>query len=51
MGRKNKKATALINARSIGYVGRKDYSLFNPLQWFERTSKEKKKFGRSKEAF
>lgn len=46
-----KKATALINARSIGYVGRKDYSLFNPLQWFERTSKEKKKFGRSKEAF
>lgn len=37
-----KKATALINARSIGYVGRKDYSLFNPLQWFERTSKEKK---------
>ena len=31
-----KKAAELINARSIGYVGRKDYSLFNPLQWFER---------------
>lgn len=36
-----KKAAELINARSIGYVGRKDYSLFNPLQWFERISKEK----------
>ena len=37
-----KEALELINARSIGYVGRKDYSLFNPLQWFERISKEKK---------
>lgn len=36
-----KKAVELINARSIGYIGRKDYSLFNPLQWFERISKEK----------
>ncbi len=36
-----KKAVELINARSIGYIGRKDYSLFNPLQWFERVSKER----------
>lgn len=31
----------LMNVRSIGYVGRKDYSLFNPLQWFGRISEEK----------
>lgn len=31
----------LLNVRSIGYVGRKDYSLFNPLQWFGRISEEK----------
>ena len=36
-----KKTAELINIRSISYVGRKDYSLFNPLQWFERISKEK----------
>lgn len=29
-------ALILLNARSIGYVGRKDYSLFCPLKWFER---------------
>lgn len=38
---KIKKTSELINVRDIGYVGRKDYSLFNPLQWFKRISKEK----------
>lgn len=35
------KAVELLNARSIGYVGRKDYSLFYPLKWFERIAKNK----------
>ncbi|BFL48214.1 ATP-binding protein [Lactonifactor longoviformis] len=35
------RARELLNARSIGYVGRKDYSLFNPLQWFERIAAER----------
>jgi len=36
------KAVELLNARSIGYVGRKDYSLFNPLQWFERIAEKER---------
>lgn len=32
-------ANELLNARSISYVGRKDYSLFTPLYWFERVAK------------
>lgn len=33
-------ATELLSARSISYVGRKDYSLFYPLHWFERAAKK-----------
>lgn len=33
---KIRRSLELLNARSIGYVGYKDYSLFNPLKWFER---------------
>lgn len=33
-------ATELMNARSISYVGRKDYSLFTPLRWFKRAAKK-----------
>lgn len=33
-------ALKLLNARSIGYVGRKDYSLFSPLNWFERIAND-----------
>lgn len=36
-----RKSLDLLNARSIGYVGRKDYSLLNPLQWFERIAEDK----------
>lgn len=34
-------ALNLLNARSIGYVGRKEGSLFSPLKWFERIASEK----------
>ncbi len=30
------KRLRLLSARIIGYVGRKDYSLYTPLKWFER---------------
>lgn len=36
-------ATMLLSARSISYVGRKDYSLFTPLHWFERVAKKENK--------
>ena len=33
---RTQKSLELLNVRSIGYVGRKEYSLVNPLNWFER---------------
>lgn len=33
------KAEKLLNARRIGYVGHKEYSLFSPLNWYKRIAK------------
>ena len=33
-------ALKLLNTRSISYVGRKECSLFNPLNWFERIAND-----------
>ena len=40
-------AKKLLNARSIGYVGRKDYSLFSPLNWFERIADDTREVWKS----
>ena len=32
------KAQKLLDSKSVGYVGRKDYSLFSPLKWYKQLS-------------
>lgn len=34
-------ARRLLFIRRIGYVGRKDYSLYDPLKWFQRVAEQK----------